>query len=219
MSTFEAVAAQNRGNIRKPLRGTVLIGRYPAAEVISTLVAPNGELVVPTSYESVGWISEDGVTFTKDREVTDVRGWGATSFLRRDIQSEDNTIQFAALETKRLTHELRTNLDLSGVEMSADGEWKYDLPDRPDIAYFRVLVVGVDGISGVPFYTAKHFPMCVVTEMDDESWSDGDDPAVFNVTLSALVDDEAGKVGTEFLFGPGALAAAEDMGITVAGAS
>lgn len=214
-STFDAAAARNQGLVRKALKGAVLLGKHSVAPIITTLNATGGQIEVPEQYESVGWISEDGLTFTREREISDVRGWGSGSFLRRDIQSEDHGIQFAALETKRLTHELRAGRDLANEQMSAEGEWKYDILEKPGLFYWRVLALGVDGDGADRFYTAKVYHKAVVTEMDDEAWTDGDDPLMYNVTLSAVPDDETGTLGTEFIFGPGALAAAEAMGLTV----
>jgi hypothetical protein len=217
-ASFDTVADQKNGNIRKPLAGTVLLGKFAAADPITTLVAPSGQILVPEDHESCGWISEDGLTFSKSREMSEVRGWGSGTVLRRDIRSEDNTMQFAALENKRLTHELRSSRDLSGAagEMSADGEWKYDMLARPDVMWWRAVALGKDGSGAQTFYIAKVFHKMMVTDMDDEAWSDGDDPLQFGVTMGAVPDDELGTLGTEFIFGPGALAAAVSMGLTVA---
>ncbi len=216
-ASFDVVADQKSGNIRKPLAGTVLLGKYGTAPAITTLVATGGQIDVASTYESVGWISEDGLSFTTAREISEVRGWGAAVVLRRDIRTEDSTIQFSALETKRLTRELRVNRDLSAAaEMTATGEWKYDLLVRPDIVWWRVLALGKDGSGASTFYTAKVFHKMLVSDMDDEAWTDGDDPVQYGVTMAAVPDDTLGTIGTEFLFGPGALAAAADMGLTVA---
>jgi hypothetical protein len=215
-ASFETAAARQAANIRKPLQGTVLLGKYGTAPVITSLVATGGQVAIPTTYKSVGWVSEDGLAFAKSRETSDVRGWGSASFLRRDIKSEDHTLQFTALETKQLTLELKMSRDLSAIQMSAGGEYKYDILDRPGVLYWRTISLGADGDGSTRFYLAKVYHKMSVTEMDDESWSDGDDPLQYNVTMSAVPDDVTGTLGTEFLFGPGALAAAAAMGITVA---
>jgi hypothetical protein len=217
-ATFETVANRKTSTIRKPLKGTMLLGVHPTAAVITTLVATGGQIEMPVSYTSLGWLSEDGLTFSREREFSEVRGWGSGTFLRRDIRSDDHTLSFAALETKKITKELRDNVDLAAVTMSAAGEFKYDLPDRPDVRAWRGVALGADGAGATRFYVAKVYHKLTVTEMDDEAWSDGDDPLAYNVTMSAEVDSGTGTIGTEFMFGPGALAAAADMGITVAGA-
>lgn len=217
-ASFDTVAAQKSGNIRKPLAGTVLLGKYGTAAAITTLVATGGQITAPADHESVGWISEDGLTFSKSRDISEVRGWGATTVLRRDIRTEDNTLQFAALETKRLTYELKMSRDLSGTagQMSAAGEWKVDIPTRADIMWWRLCALGKDGAGASLFYVARVFHKCMVTDMDDEAWTDGDDPLKYGVTMGSVPDDVLGTIGTEFIFGPGALAAAAAMGLTVA---
>lgn len=216
MAVFEDVVERNSDNVRKPLQGAVLLGKYPVAADITTLTAVGGGITLPVGYESVGWISEDGLSFGTDTEVSEVRGWGSSSMLRRDIVSTDRTLAFAALETKRITAELRSGLDLSAVKMSTDGEVVYEHPDRSPSQYWRALAIGVDGDGAGRYYFAKFYPKAVVSEMEEESWSDGDDPLSYGVTLSALVDDTVGTACREFLFGPGALAAAEAMGWDVA---
>lgn len=214
--SFETIADPNAGLIRKALKGTFLLGKYATAPVITTLVATGGQIKVPDTYESLGWISEDGLTFSRNRDFSEVRGWGSGTVLRRDIKTDDRTVQFAALEDKRLTHELRENLDLEDTEMTATGELKYDMLSKPDIMYWRGLAIGVDGEGSARFYIAKAFHKLTVSDMDDEAWTDGDDPLMFNVTMTAQPDDVTGTLGTEFIFGPGALARAAAMGFTVA---
>lgn len=217
MPAYEDIATLNEALVRKPLQGSVFLGHWPSALEITTLVAADG-ITLPEDYPCVGWISEDGLAFAMDEEVSEVRGWGAGSFLRRDITSQDKTIQFSALETKRLTHELLSGLDLSNVTMSASGEVTYTHPDRPPTKYWRVLALGVDGDGDQRYYMGKFYPKASVSERDEQAWSDGDDPLAYPVTMSALIDNAVGYTCREFLFGPGALAAAADMGWTVEGA-
>jgi len=218
-ATFEAVADRNAGLIRKALKGTVLLGKYagssPAA-AITTLVATGGQIEIPSTYESCGWIGEDGATFTKNTENSEIRGWGSAAVLRRDITSEDNTVQFTALETKRLTLELKHRRDLSTTEVSAAGELKIDLLDRPDTMYWRVCTLAKDGVGSGLIYFAKVFHKAMVSEMGDEVWSDGDQAITYDTTMTGEPDDVLGTIGTEFMFGPGMLARATEMGFTVA---
>lgn len=214
--TFDVIADRNAGLIRKPLRGMVCLGLYGTAPAVTTLVATGGQIELASTYDSVGWLSEDGTTFSKNREFSEIRGWGSSSYLRRDIKSEDNTFQFRALETNKITLQMKMNRDLSAVQVSAAGEWKADILDRPDPLNFRAVILGQDGVGSSLFYTAKVFHKVSITDMDDEVWSDGDDPLSYGVTMGATPDDTLGTIGTEFMFGPGVLALATAMGFTVA---
>lgn len=213
---LKTLAAYDSTLIRRPLYGTVFLAPYSAA-LPTTLVATGGQVAMPDVFESVGRISEDGLTFAADREMQEVRGWGSTSVLRRDVQSIDVSLQFAMLETKRLAYEVTSGLDLSANEMSATGEWKFTMPSQPPTKYWRVIALGSDGTGADKYYMAKVFGRMSLSETDDETWQASDEsPLLRNVTLGADEDDEAGGPYTEMLFGPGALAAAEKMGIAVA---
>lgn len=215
MPSIETTLGFNPDLVRKGLNGGVLIGRYPATAVLTTLTAPDGIITLPAGYQTVGQISEDGVTFGMDQEVAEVRGWGSSTFVRRDITSSDKTIAFSALETRRLTKELISDLDLSGVTMSPEGEVVITHPDRPATKYWRTLAIGVDGDGDQRYYFGKFYPRASVSEREEEVWSDGDDPITYGVTMSGMLDAAVGYACREFLFGPGALAAAAAMGWTV----
>lgn len=213
---LKTLLGYNSQNIRRPIFGGVFLAPV-SAPLVETLVATNGQVTLPAEYESVGRISEDGLTFAIDREIQEVRGWGSTSVLRRDIQSTDVTLQFSMLESKRLSYEVMSGLDLSEVEMSPEGEWKFTLPGQPATKYWRAVAIGADGAGADRYYMAKIFGRVSLTEQDDETWQSSDEaPLMRNVTLGSDEDDEAGGPYTEMLFGPGALAAAERMGIPVA---
>jgi len=213
--TIETILTKNDDLVRKGLNGGMLLGRYPTVPVLTTLHAADGIIALPTGYESVGHISEDGATFGMDDEVSEVRGWGSSTFIRRDITSSDKTIAFTALETKRLTKELQTGMDLSAVPMAATGEVVITHPDRVSTRYWRALALGTDGDGDQRYYFGKFYPRAAVTERDEEVWSDGDDPISVGVTMSGMLDPAAGYALREFLFGPGALAAATAMGWTI----
>ncbi|RZT87459.1 hypothetical protein EV383_4383 [Pseudonocardia sediminis] len=205
-------------NIRRAVLGGVLLAPE-SAPLITTLVAASGQIKIPDVYESVGRLSDEGVSFTLDRSMQEVRGWGSSSVLRRDVESIDTDMSFGMLETKRKAYEVYHGLDLSGVQMSAAGEWKFTQPSQPVTKYWRAVALGADGQGASRFYMARVFGRVSLSENEDEQWNNSDDaPKMFGVTLAADEDDEAGGPYSEYLFGPGALAAAQRMGITVASA-
>lgn len=216
-ASFDTVAGRDSSLIRKALGGAMLLGGWPAAPVISTLAAASGQVAVPDTYESCGWISDDGLAWSSDSDTSDVTGWGSGTVLRRDINSLTESVQFVALETKRLTWELSTAQDLSATTMSPLGEVVVTKAIRPPTKYWRALAIGTDGDGDSRFYIARFFAKASA-ERGDQTWSGGDDPLGYDTTLTAYVDDAAGFAVREFLFGPGALAAAEAMGFTPSGA-
>lgn len=214
-ATFDAVVDRNSDLVFKPMQGGVLLGDYPTAPAITTLVAASGQIEMPNTYTSVGYISEDGATFSKSRETSDIRAWGVASFVRRDIVSEDNTVAFTALETNLKTLELKHSRSLGSTEVSTAGELAIPILARPEQKYWRVVTLGKDGVGASLIYFAKIYYKASVSEMDDEAWTDGDGNLSYSVTMSAEPDATLGTIGTELIFGPGLLAKAVAMGFTV----
>ncbi|MGW4127955.1 hypothetical protein [Amycolatopsis japonica] len=213
--TFESIADRKQHLIRKGVKGLVVVGKYGTAPLITTLVAASGQIEIPSTYESVGWMSEDGTTKAQNRTLSPIRGWGSTSVLREDITGDEKSLQFTMIEDRRISRELHEGVDLSAAEMSAAGELKYDIPDRPNVQYWRAVEIVADGAGDKLIYLASAYHKTSVGETGDVVQANGDDPTTRQVTLSAVPDDVTGTLGTNFIFGPGALAYAEDMGYSI----
>lgn len=213
--TFESIADRKAQLIRKGVRGAVLVGKYGTAPLVTTLVATGGQIELPATYESVGWMTEDGTTKSASRELSQIRGWGGTSFLRQDIKSQNQTIQFAMIEDRKVSRELYDGVNLDAAEVSAAGELKYEVIDRPPMQYWRAVEIVEDGEGTSVIYLATAYHKVSVGETGDLVQSNGDDPTTRQVTLAAVPDDVTGTLATNFIFGPGALAYATDMGYTV----
>lgn len=214
--TFESIADRKAQLIRKGVRGALLVGKYGTAPLITTLVATGGQIEVAATYFSCGWLTEDGSTKSQNRELSQIRGWGGTSFLRQDIKSQSQSIQVAMIEDRKISRELFDGVDLDDVEMSATGELKYEILDRPSVMYWRALEIVEDGEGDDVIYLATAYHKVSVGEIGDLVSSNGDDPTTRQVTLAAVPDDVSGTLATNFIFGPGALDKAVAMGYTIA---
>jgi hypothetical protein len=79
----------------------------------SVSVAPEGT-ALPTdadtplaaAYQHLGYISEDGVSFTLSRDQTDINAWQATEALRVLITAEPKTVAFELMQFEPLTVQL-----------------------------------------------------------------------------------------------------------------
>lgn len=215
IASLEQHAAFNTELLRKPLNGTAFLALHALSDPITSIVSPNGLVKLPDTHESAGRLSDDGIQFSTDVKMTELRGFGSNSVLRRDIQQRDITAEFAFLESKRLAYEVQTGLNLRSKTMSAGGEWYFDYPSRPQTLYWRCLFLAKDGEGDSLFYMARYFPRCTLADKAKEVWRDKEEGLMRAVTLGADEDSEVGTGCREFLFGPGALAAAESMGIEV----
>lgn len=215
--TVPSLLSKNDQLVLKGLDGGVLLGRWPECPIIDDLVAPSaGQLVVPTALESIGHIGEDGLTHSSEDEVVTIPAWGSAQYVRRDIQRRDLSLQFLALEDRRLSRELYEGIDLSAVELPVGSDQiTYDQPLRPPQMYWRVLTISTDGLGDNFMARCTFYPKMSVNERDDYTEADGEDTGR-NVTLGSAQDDEAGFAARQFIVGPGVRAYAEAMGWLVA---
>jgi hypothetical protein len=169
---------------------------------------------LPAGYDDLGWLSNDGVQFSRDVAQSDVTSWGSVSPTRTDITSDTTTMSVTAQETKLLTLGMATGADLAGITAAADtGEVSIAKPSRPSSKTYRALSVAVDLGDGGEIWLARFLPRAKVTNYAEQSHSGGDDPISWGVTLTGEVDSELGYSERWLFGGPGWLALLDDMGI------
>lgn len=215
MPAYEAIANKQAELIRKALAGSIFVGDMSAALPASLTSGAGADLAaLPTGYTDLGWCSkDDGATWSRSTEVSEVTSWGSFDPTRRDINSDVTGLQFTAQETKLKTLEMYHDVDLSTVTPTAiTGEIAFSQPTRPSTKYRRVFGIFVDGTGTDAIYVARLLPRATVTEKGDQVWTDGDDPVAYQMTMSASVDSTAGYSVRHFFGGPGWRAMLEDMG-------
>lgn len=120
MPSFADLQKHVDTNIRKGLQGSVFVKPYVVGDpAITALMDANGLLALPSGYTDVGRITKDqGASWTRDVETSDVTSLGAASPTRRDIVSDVTGLAFTMQESKRQVFELHEGLDLSAVRQS-----------------------------------------------------------------------------------------------------
>lgn len=202
-ASFDTIKGHNPRNIRKILEMTILAKRYdPEDTAVETLWDGTG-LVVPAGYEPIGHTTkEDGATWTREQETSDVTSHGYAEPTRRDILSDVSGLQFTAQEAKRTTLELDKGVDLSTVATDANGNVVIDKPSRPQPLYWRFLAIGKDGDGPDAIYVARWLPRAQVTENAEQKWAE-DEELKFPATISAYLDQAVGTSMREIWAGPG----------------
>jgi len=201
--------------IRKALAGSVFIAPADAtAPTTLTTGSGSGLTPLPTGYEDIGYVTkDDGLSWSRDTEVSEVTSWGSVEPTRRDINSDVTNLAFTAQETKKATLQLYYNVDLDAVTPDATtGEVSFAQPTRPSTRYMRVFALFVDGSGDDAIYVARFLPKAMLSEVDDQAWTDGDDPVVYNCTLAATPDETLGYSVRHFFGGPGWKSRLDDMG-------
>lgn len=224
MPNYDDLKNKQAELIRKALDGSVFLAPATAGPIVNlttaTGTAPN-EIVsltaLPTDWDDLGYLSNDGAAFARDVASSEVTSWGSVTPTRTDITSDTTTLTVTAQETKLLTLGLATGADLANIVAdAASGEVKIAKPARPKSKHYRVLSLAVDEGDGGEIYVARFLPRAKVSSYAEQAFGGGDDPIAWGVTLTGEVDDDLGY-SEEWLFGgQGWKALLTQMGFTTA---
>ncbi|WP_073946524.1 phage tail tube protein [Streptomyces kebangsaanensis] len=204
MPAWETLKNHQNELIRKQLEGSTFIAPITSSAV-SALTGPDKSLLaLPSGYNDLGWMSDDGAQFSSDVSTSDVTSWGAVEPTRRDVTSDVTTLQVNLQETNKHTLGLYTGVDMSAVVPDpTSGEVAISKPDRPPLRFWRVLTIGVDMGDAGEIYTARFLPRASVSDKSDQAFNNGDDPTGYPVTLTGYLDSSLGYSERFFFGGPG----------------
>lgn len=203
MATFAESKGHNRALIRKPLEMAIFVKPWESGDSEVEKIYDSSGLLVPAGYLPVGLTTkDDGATWTREQETSDTTSHGYGEPTRRDIISDVSGLTFIMQESKKLTMELWHGLRLDGVAPDADGNIVFDRPSRPEQQYWRALAIGKDGDGPDAIYMARWLPRASITEMQEQSWSEGEEIR-YPASFTAYTDDEVGTAFRELWGGPG----------------
>lgn len=212
-TTFGALVTQDTGNVRKALKGGVLIAAETAAlpstlTAMSTGTTPVPELQALTGFSSLGFITDDGAVVSSDVSSSNIAAWGEGDPVRTDITSKTRTLKVTGLETNKTT--LSTYFGVDPASLTPDAtSGELSIEDIGDLSttYFRVLILSQDGAEGQEYWVAQLLPRASITDYGDLTFASGDTPIEWDMTFTAYKDATAGYVMKTFFAGPGWLAA------------
>lgn len=157
-------------NVRVAVSGAVYIGE-------TTEDAPTGATTaVGAGFKDLGYVSEDGVTESRERSTNEIRAWQKASLLREVVTESSMSYSFTLLETKKETVEV-----FYGATVGADG--KVDI-DPSQTGGRKSYVIDVeDGDSDVRIYLGE----AEVSEVGEQVYQSGE-AIGFEITLRAYPD-------------------------------
>jgi hypothetical protein len=204
MATFTEAKGHNRDNIRKVLEMAIFVKPVADADTAITQIYTTAlGLIIPAGYLPVGMVTkDDGATWSRDQESSDVTSFGYAEPVRRDVVSDVTGLAFTMQESKKTTMELFHGLDLSAITTDAQGNFYFDKASRPVNRKYRVLALGKDGDGPDAIYVARWLPNAQVTENGEQAWSEGDE-VKYPATFTAYTDTTFGTSYREIWGGPG----------------
>lgn len=207
MAGYDALKNKQAELIRKALDGSVFLAPVTADPIDNLTVAVVGPPAtiglapLPTDWDDLGWLTDDGAQFARDVSTSEVSSWGAITPTRTDVVSDSTSLTVTAQETKLLTLGLATGADLANIIAdAATGEVRIAKPVRPKSRHYRALSLAVDENEFGEIYIARFLPRAKVSSYAEQSFAKSDDPITWGVTMVGEVDSDLGY-SEEWLFG------------------
>lgn len=215
MPSYDSLKTKQSELIRKALDGSAFIaaGDAPVPASLTTATGVGAAAVIdltalPSGYSDLGYLTDDGTSFSRDVSTSDVTSWGSVQPTRTDITADSTTVSVTAQETSIYTIGLATGKSFTALKSSGSasdsGEVTISKPARPSAQFYRLLTLAVDnGSAEGDIFIARFFPKMKVTAFGDQAFGGGDAPIEWPVTLQALEDSELGYSERWFFGGPG----------------
>lgn len=204
--------------IRKARDGSCFIADTSVAAITTLTTGAVPDLTaLTTGYEDIGWISQDGASYGRTTEVSEVNSFGSVEPTRSDTTRDTITLSVTAQETRLTTLGLYTGADIANIEAdSTTGEVQIAKPSRPGFKYYRLLGLFVDDGDDGEIWIARFMPRAKVTEVGEQVFTDGDDPISYPITFQGYEDSTLGYSHKWFFGGPGWKALLTSMDIPTA---
>lgn len=147
----------------------------------TTLVAPTSATsVLAAAAKDLGYISDGGITETRDRSTNQVRAWQNSALVREPVTESSITYNFMLIETKA-----ETISEYYGTTVAADGSIKID-PGKTGGRKSYVFDI-IDGDDIIRIYV----PNGEVTAVGDQTYVNGE-PIGYELTVTgyAITDGD-----------------------------
>ncbi|WIE65954.1 hypothetical protein DEI99_005290 [Curtobacterium sp. MCLR17_036] len=164
----------NSENVRVAVTGAVYVAPTTATRPTTATSALGAD------HKDLGYISDGGVTETRDRSTNQIRAWQNGALVREPVTESSIRYQFVLIETKKETIEL-----YYGVKVAADGSIKIDPSKTGGRQSFVLDIIDDDDIIRIDV------PSGEVTEVGDQVYVNGD-PIGYEVTVTgyAITDGD-----------------------------
>jgi hypothetical protein len=208
-TTFGALVTQNNANVRKALKGGVLVApmsqALPSSLTIDSPTTPGTPVLQTlTGFTSLGFFDDSGAVFDENINSSDIAAWGELAPVRRDITSDVTALKVTGLETNKTT--LATYFGVDATTLVPDAttaELQIPKNASPVALYYRVLVLSQDGAAGSEYWIARMLPRASLTNIGSMTFASKDTPIAYDMEFTAYKDATAGYSVMTYLAGPG----------------
>lgn len=174
------MGAPNSENVRVAVTGAVYVGEAEHTAPTDALSA------VPVGFTDLGYVSDEGVTETRERSTNQIRAWQRGALVREVTTESSIQYSFRLLETTKETLEF-----FYGVTVDENGG--FDLKPAESGGRKPLILDIVDGEEEVRVYLKS----TEVSEVGDVVYSNGE-AIGYEVTLTAYPDAD-GSAGRKWV--------------------
>lgn len=202
VTELEEVSNYTEENIFRPLEMTIFAKPAEAADAEVTYVYDQSGVLVPDGYQSVGLTTaNDGATWTRETNNSDVTSYGRGQPSRRDIISDISGLTFTAQESKLLVMELFWNQEIA-AQVAEHGGIYWDKATRPRVRPVRLLGLAKDGDGENAVYCARWLPKAQLAEGAEQGWQ-LESEVNYPLNFTAFVEKRFKTAFREIWGGPG----------------
>jgi hypothetical protein len=223
MPLFDDTLDVNDALVRKSLATIVAVAPYTTADITGILDSTAGDLkALPVGYVPLGRLNEDGTSWARETELSEIFGHGSSGPARSDIRRAVRRVSLTLLEVRKAGLQLAQGVTSLGETVTkvpastGNQHITWDEPETPTYPYMRLIAIAKDQTGEGEIYVAKHALKCKVTEVGEEVWSDQDQAMTQQLTFTFFNDETAGTPLRHFMAGPGMDEITTDMGFTPA---
>lgn len=158
-------------------------------------------IALPTGHKDMGFITTDGVTETDALTAEDTTMLQSLEPVRNDVTGRVQTIAAAFGESNAWTNALAHGLPVSEWPEERDAPWIFDDGELTDWPYYRLFLIGQDGVGTNAIYKVEYAYRAKVTAKTDRVKS-RTAPETLGFTFGLYKDPAAGKTFTRGQNGP-----------------
>lgn len=191
----------NNKKVRKWGRMLVAFADETAAVPATFFDAGHLPIALPADHKDMGFITTDGITETDALTAEGTTMLQSLEEVRSDLTGRSQTLTLTFGESNAWTNALAHGLPVSEWAEDRDAPWIFDDGELSDWPYYRILLIGQDGVGANAIYKVEYAYRAKVTAKTDRV-KNRTAPETIGFTFGLYKDPAAGKTFTRGENGP-----------------
>ncbi len=157
-------------------------------------------IALPADHKDMGYVSTDGITVADSLSSEDTTMLQSLTPVRTDLTGRTQSLTVAFGESNAWTNALSHGLPVSDWAAAKEGPWLFDDEGAVDWPYYRLLLIGQDGLGSKAVYRVEYAYRAKVTAKTDRAF--GSAAETIGFTFGLYLDEITGKSYTRAENGP-----------------